>query len=70
VFPPNREVTASNMNYAVVGFGVMIIISTVQWFVDGRLNYKGPTFDEFAFATIEGRDEVERGHPQIPSNKE
>lgn len=37
------------MNYAVVAFVVIVIISTIQWFVDGRHSYTGPYFDESAF---------------------
>jgi len=49
VFPPALPVTGANMNYAIVAFAVIILISTVQWFVDGRHNYKGPSFDEEAY---------------------
>jgi hypothetical protein len=33
------------MNYCVVAFAIVFIISVVQWFVDGRKNYKGPVVD-------------------------
>ncbi|KAF2466342.1 amino acid permease, partial [Lindgomyces ingoldianus] len=42
VFPPELPVTASNMNYCIVAFAIILIISTVQWFVDGRKNFTGP----------------------------
>lgn len=42
VFPPELPVTGSNMNYCIVAFTIIIIISTVQWFVDGRKNFTGP----------------------------
>lgn len=42
VFPPDLPVTGSNMNYCVVVFFIMIIIATLQWFLDGRKNYHGP----------------------------
>ncbi|ETN39013.1 uncharacterized protein HMPREF1541_07055 [Cyphellophora europaea CBS 101466] len=45
VFPPFLPVTGSNMNYCIVAFGIILIISVVQWFVDGRRNYKGPYVD-------------------------
>ena len=48
VFPPELPVTPSNMNYCVVVFGIILIISTVQWIVDGRKNYKGPRIDAAA----------------------
>lgn len=45
VFPPELPVTGSNMNYCIVAFAVVFIISLVQWFVDGRKNYNGPGID-------------------------
>jgi choline transport protein len=45
VFPPALPVTGNNMNYCIVAFAIWLIISTVQWFVDGRKNYTGPSID-------------------------
>jgi choline transport protein len=45
VFPPELPVTGSNMNYCIVAFAIVIIISTIQWFIDGRKNFKGPHID-------------------------
>jgi len=45
VFPPAIPVTGNSMNYCIVAFGLVIIISTVQWFIDGRKNYHGPHID-------------------------
>ncbi|KAF2197540.1 amino acid permease [Delitschia confertaspora ATCC 74209] len=45
VFPPDLPVTGSNMNYCVVAFSIIIIISTIQWFVDGRKHFTGPRHD-------------------------
>ncbi|KAJ9601875.1 hypothetical protein H2200_013624 [Cladophialophora chaetospira] len=45
MFPPVKEVTGSNMNYCVAAFAVVLIVSTIQWFVDGRKNYTGPQID-------------------------
>lgn len=42
VFPPETPVTPSNMNYCIVAFGVILIISILQWVFDGRKNYTGP----------------------------
>lgn len=42
VFPPVLPVTGSNMNYCIVAFAIVIIIATIQWFVDGRKNFHGP----------------------------
>lgn len=33
------------MNYAIVAFGVVLIIAIVQWLIDGRKNYEGPIID-------------------------
>lgn len=45
VFPPALPVSGSSMNYCVVAFAIVVIISLIQWFVDGRNNYSGPTVD-------------------------
>ncbi|KAF1998382.1 amino acid transporter [Amniculicola lignicola CBS 123094] len=42
VFPPELPVTGSNMNYCIVAFAIIILISTIQWFADGRKNFTGP----------------------------
>ncbi|EAU38444.1 hypothetical protein ATEG_01687 [Aspergillus terreus NIH2624] len=45
LFPPEIPVTGSNMNYCVAAFGIILIISTFQWIVDGRKNFTGPRVD-------------------------
>lgn len=45
VFPPELPVTGSNMNYCIVAFAIVLIISIIQWIVDGRKNYTGPKLD-------------------------
>lgn len=30
------------MNYCVVAFAIILLLSTIQWFADGRKNYEGP----------------------------
>lgn len=45
LFPPALPVSGSNMNYCVVAFVIILIISTIQWFVDGRENFTGPRID-------------------------
>ncbi|KIV78501.1 hypothetical protein PV11_10211 [Exophiala sideris] len=45
MFPPDLPVTGNNMNYCVVAFAIVLIVSTIQWFVDGRKNYTGPQID-------------------------
>ncbi|PFH61354.1 hypothetical protein XA68_17603 [Ophiocordyceps unilateralis] len=42
ILPPNRPVTGTNMNYCVVAFAIVIVVSAFQWIVDGRKNYVGP----------------------------
>lgn len=45
VFPPVLPVTGNNMNYCIVAFAIILIISVVQWIVDGHKNYTGPQVD-------------------------
>lgn len=33
------------MNYCIVAFAIVLIISIVQWYVDGKKNYTGPKLD-------------------------
>ena len=33
------------MNYCIVAFAIVIIIATIQWFVDGKKNFHGPQID-------------------------
>lgn len=33
------------MNYCIVAFAIVLIISVIQWYVDGRRNYKGPSIE-------------------------
>ncbi|RDW86682.1 GABA permease GabA [Aspergillus mulundensis] len=54
LFPPELPVTGSNMNYCVAAIGVVIIISTFQWIVDGRKNFTGPRVDAEVLAAVEG----------------
>ncbi|CAK7206124.1 hypothetical protein SEUCBS139899_008908 [Sporothrix eucalyptigena] len=42
LFPPEMPVTPTNMNYCIVAFGVILIITVLQWIFDGRKNYTGP----------------------------
>ncbi|TVY83674.1 Amino-acid permease [Lachnellula suecica] len=42
LFPPDLPVTGSNMNYCVVVFAIILIVSIIQWFVDGKKNFTGP----------------------------
>lgn len=42
LFPPAIPVSGSTMNYCVVAFAIILVISTVQWIVDGRKNFEGP----------------------------
>ena len=42
LFPPAIPVSGVSMNYCVVAFAVIVLISAVQWVVDGRKNFVGP----------------------------
>jgi uncharacterized BrkB/YihY/UPF0761 family membrane protein len=42
LFPPALPVDGTTMNYCVVAFGVIVVISAIQWIVDGRKNFEGP----------------------------
>jgi choline transport protein len=46
VFPPELPVTGESMNYAIVVFAIVCIISGLTWIFDGRKNYTGPRVEE------------------------
>lgn len=46
------SLTFPNSDYCIVAFFIVIVISVIQWFVDGRKNYKGPVVE------LIGEDEV------------
>lgn len=52
LFPPELPVAADNMNYCIVAFGIVIIISTITWFVDGRRKYSGPKVETIPQETL------------------
>jgi choline transport protein len=57
LFPPALPVSGSTMNYCVVAFAIILVISTIQWVVDGRKNFEGPrvTIDASAHrASLQG----------------
>ena len=45
LFPPAIPVDGSSMNYAIVAFAIVLIISTLTWIFDGRKNFKGPQIE-------------------------
>ena len=58
IFPPDLPVTGSNMNYCIVAFAIVVIISVFQCVIDGRRNYTGPRvdIDENVLVAPETRD--------------
>jgi choline transport protein len=42
LFPPALPVDGTSMNYCIAAFAVIILISAIQWVVDGRKNFAGP----------------------------
>lgn len=61
------------MNYAIVAFGIVLIIAVVQWLVDGRKNYEGPIMDEaMGRGVVEGIASVDSENyaTDFPSSKE
>ena len=65
VFPPDLPVTGNNMNYCIAAFAIVLIVSIIQWYVDGKKNYSGPKLDVEAMKT----GQVQGLAPE-PSNEE
>jgi hypothetical protein len=61
VFPPELPVTPDNMNYCIVAFGIILLISGATWLIDGRKHYKGPSLDIEGMLNgkVEGMDPLE-----------
>jgi choline transport protein len=63
LFPPQKEVTGTTMNYCVVAFGVIMVISALQWIFDGRKTYQGPrvTLEVIHQEIVQGAPETVTG---------
>lgn len=67
VFPPfiSPPVTGTTMNYCIVAFAIIILISAIQWLTDGRKNFEGP---RITIAEIEHRASLSKSSdPNQPS---
>nr|OQO26369.1 hypothetical protein B0A51_05139 [Rachicladosporium sp. CCFEE 5018] len=71
VFPPDLPVTGSSMNYCIVAFLIVLIISMIQWFVDGRKNYTGPKLDlnDTVLTAAHTREDAIFGGPEMASQE-
>ncbi|KAG8694058.1 hypothetical protein FRC09_010087 [Ceratobasidium sp. 395] len=59
LFPPVLPVTPANMNYTIVVFGVIALVSVITWITSGRRNFKGPLdMDELLRMAYEARRPV------------
>ena len=56
LFPPALPVTGPSMNYCIVAFGIVLIISVLTWIFDGRKNYKGPRVELVGEGVVGGDD--------------
>jgi choline transport protein len=65
-----KECWLTCADYCVVAFGIILFISTFQWFVDGRKNFTGPRSD-MGLEVLEAmksaeQDDVEGArHPKV-----
>lgn len=57
LFPPQKHVTGTSMNYCVVAFGIIMIVSALQWLFDGRKSYEGPR------VTLDSADHISDAAP-------
>lgn len=56
-------------DYCVAAFGIVFVISTIQWFVDGRKNFVGPRIEVEIF-TGEAAPQAERPIPFVEQHKQ
>ncbi|CAG8972719.1 hypothetical protein HYALB_00008634 [Hymenoscyphus albidus] len=71
LFPPELPVTGSNMNYCIVVFFIILVLSIMQWFIDGKKNYNGPriNIDNLQNAEVEGVDASHEEESSIEAGK-
>ncbi|ORY60680.1 uncharacterized protein BCR38DRAFT_496287 [Pseudomassariella vexata] len=48
LFPPTLPVDGTSMNYCVVLFATILLISVIRWFADDRHNFRDPRLVTFA----------------------
>ncbi|KAF2138141.1 uncharacterized protein K452DRAFT_321488 [Aplosporella prunicola CBS 121167] len=68
VFPPDLPVSGTNMNYCVVVFAIVVLISGITWVFDGRKNYAGPKLDK-DLEVIHAQN-VEQGEETVVAGKD
>lgn len=69
VFPPFLPVSGSSMNYCIVAFAIIFVISGFQWLVDGRKNFEGPRITIDDSAPEEVRRQLSTAGTQCPPDK-
>jgi hypothetical protein len=52
------------LDYCVVAFGIILGVSTIQWFIDGRKNFTGPRAD-IDLEVLEAMRSQEQNEPEI-----
>ena len=72
VFPPAIPVTGSSMNYCIVVFAIVFIISMIQWIFDGRKNYKGPKIeiDNLVLTAAQSPADIANNRPAVATEAE
>jgi choline transport protein len=68
LFPETNANLMVMTDYCVAAFGVVFIISTIQWFVDGRKNFVGPRIEVEVF-TGEAGPQPEQPIPFVEQHK-
>lgn len=72
LFPPEIPTSAASMNYCVVAFAIVLVISTVQWFIDGSKNYHGPKIEmvpQDTLTSVRSPDDGTRWNPTDEDKK-
>ncbi|KAB5590561.1 Choline transporter [Ceratobasidium theobromae] len=70
LLPPELPVTPSNMNYTIVVFGIITIVSATTWAATGRHHFKGPLdMEELLRMAFDARRlaDMPMEHPEKPS---
>lgn len=57
------------IDYCVAAFGIIVIVSTIQWIVDGRKNFTGPRVDTEVLAAVGGAPSIDEGTTEHREDK-
>jgi hypothetical protein len=62
--PQKRPITALNVNYTILTLGVLILVTALSWFFEGRSSYSRPLDTEYVASTTTVIETLQSMHAQ------